>query len=291
MARKSEEVPTVRRRVQVTAMLTAAESAEAAASLAETPSSVRAGSQVEKRPPPRAGAAAESRPATPPATWESEASPRPGVASLAEPRSSAAGSSRYWTPAKVPPEAPGRGAAPVADGSRRERAPAEAAAAPGPGTVALRPRRRDPVPPPSGRAADDPRTVTAKLQRNLEAKRESIDRIALFTASFLAARARELLGGLVPSAAAAAQALAEQVAGLDSMMRKARAARAFGERVDAPQRVKGLLHEAHGLQGELIARLPPYLVAGTHRVASPERPVGGPARTALLDRLIREASR
>lgn len=140
------------------------------------------------------------------------------------------------------------------------------------------------------RPPGDPRTVTAKLQRNLGPRRDCIDRIALFTATFAAGRAQELLGGLVVAAAASAQAMAEQLAGLDSATRKARAARAFGERLDAPVRVRDLLHEAIGLEGELVAKLPPYLVPGTRFPRAAGAP-GVAARAALLDRLIREASR
>lgn len=143
-------------------------------------------------------------------------------------------------------------------------------------------------PRPAGRS-----TWTHRLGHSPRPRPEGVDRIALFTCALAGARARELLGGFSASDAPRAQALAEQLSALGGAAKRARAVREFGERRDASDRVRALLAEAAALEGELVPRIPTYLLPGGIRAHPAGRGTSAlaPARIALLERLIREAVR
>jgi hypothetical protein len=157
------------------------------------------------------------------------------------------------------------------------------------GTSVDRPRRVG-----AGRVND--RTERFQLRTPEESAR-AVERLALFTY----AMAREQAAGLVELLAAphrgrAAEYL-RQLPALDSASRQGRLAREFGERVDAPERLRVLLAEmAPPQRARAYAKLPPYLqnLCPPHGDTA-KAPLGGedetPAMSAFCDRLLKEAVR
>lgn len=121
----------------------------------------------------------------------------------------------------------------------------------------------------------------------------ALEPLVLLVHTLARERAPALLEGLASPQAAAARVLLASVQALGSAQRQGRMARTFGSALDAPERLRGLVHEASpALVRELLARLPPY-----HRALFPARapapaavPVA-PLLARLAARLVLEASR
>jgi hypothetical protein len=135
---------------------------------------------------------------------------------------------------------------------------------------------------------------TRILARGPSRQLRSLESLALFAAVMAKAEALELLGGLRTIDRGPALAFAKKVLELESCHRRARVEREFGERLDAPERLRVLFSEAPGLQREMYVRLPPYFQSAFPRlkgtVATPTES-RLEVRDDIVSRLIREATR
>lgn len=154
-----------------------------------------------------------------------------------------------------------------------------------------------------GAQAPEPATPRRALDRTErfqlrtpEDEARAVERLALFAYAV----AREQAAGLLELLAAPHRGRAgeylRQLPGLDSASRQGRLAREFGERADAPERLRSVLGELSPRQrAQAYAKLPPYL----RDLCPPDgdtarRPVNedeAPAMGAYCDRLLREAIR
>jgi hypothetical protein len=150
-------------------------------------------------------------------------------------------------------------------------------------------------PPPVGAGRAVGRTERFQL-RTPEEKARVVERLALFTYAVAREQAAALLELLAAPHRGRAGEYLRQLPALDSASRQGRLAREFGERVDAPERLRAVLSElSPQLRARAYAKLPPYLrdLCPTHgdTARTPVQEDDPPAMGAYCDRLLREAIR
>ena len=132
--------------------------------------------------------------------------------------------------------------------------------------------------------------------RTPEQEARAVERLALLASAMAKEQAPALLEMLAAAHRGRAAEYLRQVAGLDSASRQGRLTREFGERNDAPERLRKTLAELSPRQRAVAySRLPPYLRAlmtpegatAANRFADEEPP----ALRAFVERLVKEAVR
>ena len=148
------------------------------------------------------------------------------------------------------------------------------------------------------RRADGPRPDRTERYelRTPEQEARLVERLALLTCAMAREQAPALLEMLAAPHRGRAAEYLRQVAALDSASRQGRLAREFGERTDAPERLRKALAELSPRQRTIAyPRLPPYLrtlmsqegATAANRSAEED----APALRAFTDRLVKEAVR
>jgi len=132
--------------------------------------------------------------------------------------------------------------------------------------------------------------------RTPEQEARAVERLSLLASAMAKEQAPALLEMLAAAHRGRAAEYLRQVAGLDSASRQGRLSREFGERNDAPARLRKTLGEMSPRQrGIAYSRLPPYLRA----LMTPEGATAAnrsaeedpPALRSLVERLVKEAVR
>jgi len=121
---------------------------------------------------------------------------------------------------------------------------------------------------------------------------ERLERLVLVVYTFGRERALALLEVLCAREALAARSLLKALTARGSAERHGKIAQAFGPVPEASARLRQLLEEASpSLRAEVLRRLPPYYRSLFPLEAAPRAAAAPPARVALAERLIREATR